>query len=135
LPSRLLSKNTKIIIYKTIGCETWSLTLREEHRLRVFENRVLRRIFGSKKDKVTGGWQKLHNEELHNLYSSSSIIKMIKSRRMRWAVHVARMGEKRNAYSILVGKPEGKRPLGRPRSRWVDNIKMDLREIGWDGVD
>jgi hypothetical protein len=80
-----------------------------------------------------GGWRKLHNEELHNLYSSPSIIRMIKSRRMRWAWHVARMGEKRNAYRILVGNPEGKRPLGRPRLRWVDNIKMDLREIGWDG--
>jgi transcription termination factor 2 len=101
----------------------------------VFENRVLRRIFGPKRDEVTGGWRKLHNEELHKLYSSPSIIRMIKSRRMRWAGHVARMGEKRNAYRILVEKPEGKRPLGRPRRRWVDNIKMDLREIGWDGMD
>jgi hypothetical protein len=101
----------------------------------VFENRVLRRIFGPKRDEVTGGWRKLHNEELHSLYSSSSIIRMIKSRRMRWAVHVARMGEKRNAYRILVGKPDGKRLLGRPRRRGVDNIKMDLREIGWDGLD
>jgi hypothetical protein len=96
------------------GCETWSLTLREEHRLRVFENRVLRRIFGPKRDEVTGGWGKLHNEELHNLYSSPSIIRMIKSRRMRWAGQVTRMGETRNAYSILVRKPKGKRPLGRP---------------------
>jgi hypothetical protein len=79
--------------------------------------------------------RKLHNEELHNLYSSPSIIRIIKSRRMRWAGHVARMGEKRNAHRILVGKPEGKRPLGRPRCRWVDNVKMDRREIGWDGVD
>jgi hypothetical protein len=78
-----------VVLYE---CETWSLTLREEHRLRVFENRVLRRIFGRKRDEVTGGWRKLHNEELHNLYSSTSIIKMIKSRRMRWAGHVARMG-------------------------------------------
>jgi hypothetical protein len=84
---------------------------------------------------VTGAWRKLHNEELHNLYSSPSIIRMIKSRRTRLAWHVARMGEKTNAYRILVGKPEGKRPLGRPRRRWVDNIKMDFREIGWDGVD
>jgi hypothetical protein len=98
----------------------------------VFANRVLRRIFGPKRDEVTGGWRKLHNEELHNLYSSPSIIIMIKSRRMRWAGHVARTGEKRNAYRILVGTPEGKRPLGRSRRRWVDNIKMDLREIGWD---
>jgi hypothetical protein len=98
--------------------------------------RVLRRIFGPKRDEVTGGWRKLHNEELHNLYSSPSIIRIIKSRRMRWAVHVARMGEKRNAYRMLVGKPEGKRPLGRPRRRWVDNIKIDLRDrMGWCGLD
>jgi hypothetical protein len=99
----------------------------------VFENRVLRRIFGPKRDEVTGGWRKLHNEELHNLHSSPSVIRMIKSRRMRWAGHVARMGEKRYAYRILVGIPEGKRPLGKPRCRWVNNITMDLREIGWDG--
>jgi hypothetical protein len=86
-------------------------------------------------DEVTGGWRKLHTEELHNLYSSPSIIRMIKSRMMIWAEHVARMGENRNAYRILVGKPEGTRPLARPRHRWVDNIKMDLREKGWDGVD
>jgi hypothetical protein len=84
---------------------------------------------------VTGVSRKLHNEELHNLYSSPNIIRMIKSRRMRWAEHVSRMGEKRNAYRILVGNPEGKRPLGRPRRRWMDNIKMNLREIGWDGGD
>jgi hypothetical protein len=99
----------------------------------VFENRVLRRIFGPKRDEVTGEWRKLHNEELHNLYSSPN--RMIKSRRMRRAAHVAHMGEKRNAYRILVGKLEGRRPLGRPRRRWVDNIKIDLRETGWDGVD
>jgi hypothetical protein len=87
------------------------------------------------RDEETGGWRKLHNEELHNLFSSPSIIRMIKSRRMRWAGHVARMGEKRNAYRILVGKPEGKRQLGRPRRSWVDNIKMDIRERGLDGVD
>jgi hypothetical protein len=104
------------------GCETWSLTVREEHKLRVFENRVLRRIFGPKGDGVTGGWRKLHNEELHNLYSSPSLIRIIKSRAMRRAGHVARVGEKRNVYRILVGKPEGKRPLGRPRRRWLDNI-------------
>jgi hypothetical protein len=84
---------------------------------------------------VTGGWRKLHNEELHNLYSSPSIIRIIKSRRMRWAEHVSRMGEKRNVYRLLVGKPEGKRPLGRPRCRWIDNIKMDLLEIGVSVVD
>jgi hypothetical protein len=100
----LLSKNLKIRIYKIIilpvviyGCETWSLTLREEHRLGVFENRVLRRIVETKRDDVTGEWRKLHNEELHDLYSSPSIIRIIKSRRMRWAGHVARMEEKRNA--------------------------------------
>jgi hypothetical protein len=96
----------------------------------VFENRVLRRIFGPKRDEVTGDWRKLHNEELHNLYSSSNIIRIIKSRRVRWAGRVARMGETRNAYTILVGKLEGKRQLGRPRRMWVDNIKMDLIEIG-----
>jgi hypothetical protein len=101
----------------------------------VFENRVLRRMFGPRRDEVTGDWRKLHNEELHDLYSSPNIMRMIKSMRMRWAGHVAPMGEKRNAYRILVGKPEGKRPLGRPRSSWLDNIKMDLRDIRWDGVD
>jgi hypothetical protein len=142
LPSRLLSRNVKIEIYETIilpvvlyGCETWSLTLREERRLRVFENRVLRRIFGLKRDEVAGGWRKLRNDELHGLYSSPSIIRVIKARRMRWAGHVARMGVVRGAYSILIGKPEGRRPLGRPRRRWEDNIKMDLREIGFGDVD
>jgi hypothetical protein len=100
-----------------LGCETWSLILREEHRMRVFDNRVLRRIFGPNRNKVTGGWGKLHNEELHNLCSSPSIITMIKSRRMRWAGHVARLEEKRNAYRILVGKPDVTRPLGKPRRR------------------
>jgi hypothetical protein len=101
----------------------------------VFENRVLRRIFGPKREEVTGEWRKLHNEELHDLYSSSNIIRIIKSRRMRWSGHVARMGEKRNAYRVLVGKPEGKRPLGRPRCRCVDNIRMDLGEVGGGDVD
>jgi hypothetical protein len=117
------------------GCETWSLTLREEHRLRVFENRVPRRIFGPKRDGVTGEWKKLHNEELRDLYFSPSIIRIIKSTRMRWASHVAQIGEKRNAYRLLVGKPVGMRPLGRPRRRWVDNIRMDLGEVGWGDVD
>jgi hypothetical protein len=98
--------------------------------LRVFENRVLRRIFGPKRDEVTGGWRKLHNEELHGLYSSPGIVRVIKARRMRWAGHVARMGEVRGSY-ILVGGPEGRRPLGRPRRRWEDNIKTDIREIGF----
>jgi hypothetical protein len=123
------------VLHCLYGCETWSLTVREEHKLRVFENRVLRRIFGPKRDGVTGGWRKLHNEEFHNLYSSSSIIRIIKSRRMRWVGHVARMGERRSVYRLLVGKPEGKRPLGRPRRRWMDNIKMDLLEIGLHVVD
>jgi hypothetical protein len=142
LSSRLLSKNLKIRIYKTTilpvvlyGCETWSLTLREEHNLRVFENRVLRRIFGLKRDEVTGEWRKSHNDGLRDLYSSPSIIIIIKSRRMRWAGHVARMGERRNAYRLLVGKPEGKRPLGRQRRRCVNNITMDLGEVGWGDVD
>jgi hypothetical protein len=91
------------------GCETWSQTLREEHRLRVFENRALKRIFGRERDEVTGGWRKLHNEKLRNLYSSPSIITMTKSRRMRWSGHVARIGKTRNAYTILFRKPEGKR--------------------------
>jgi hypothetical protein len=140
--SHLLSINVKIKIHKTIilpvvlyGCETWSLTLREEHRLRAFENRVLRRIFRPKRDEVTGGWRKLHNEELHGLYSSPNIVRVIKARRMRWAGHVARMEEMKGAYNILVGKPEGRRPLGRPRRRWEDNIKMGLREMGFGDVD
>jgi hypothetical protein len=104
--------------------------LREERRLRVFENRVLRRIFGPRRDEITGEWRRLHNEELIDLYSSPDIVRVIKSRRMRWAGHVARMGERRGAYRVLVGKPEGRRPLGRPRRRWEDNIKTDLREVG-----
>jgi hypothetical protein len=100
----------------------------------VLENRVLRRIFRPKRDEVTGEWRKLHNEELHDLYSSPSIIRIIKSKKMRLEDHVARMGEKRNAYRLLVGKPEGK-SLGRPRRRWVDNIRMDLGEVGWGDVD
>jgi hypothetical protein len=107
--------------------------LREEHRLRVFENRVLRRIFGPKREE-DGSWRKLHNDELRSLYSSPNIVRMIKSRKLRWAGHVARMGEGRVVYRVLVGKPEGKRPLGRPRRRWEDNIKMDLREIVIDGA-
>jgi hypothetical protein len=134
----LLSKNRKIKTYRNIilpvvlyGCQTWSLTLREEHRLKVFENRVLSKIFGSKRDKVTAEWRRLHNEKLKDLYSSPNIIRVIKSRRMRWAAHVARMGEGKGAYRILVARPEGRRPLGRPRRRWEDNIKMDLQEVGW----
>ena len=98
--------------------------------LRVFENRVLRRIYGPKRDEVTGEWRKLHNDELKGLYSSPNIVRVIKSRRMRFAGHVARMGEGRVVYRMLLGKPEGKRPLGRPRRRWEDNIRMDIQEVG-----
>jgi len=107
--------------------------LREERWLRVFENRVLRRVFGPKRDEVTGEWRKLYNDELRNLYSLPSIVRVVKSRRMRCAGHVARMGQGRGVYRVLVGKPEGKRPLVRPRCRWEDNIKMDLREVGEGG--
>jgi hypothetical protein len=101
----------------------------------VFENRVLRRIFGSKRDEVTEEWRKLYDEELHDLYSSPTIVRVIKSRRMRWMGHVAQMGEGGGVYRVLVGKPEGKRPLERPRRRWEDNIKMDLQEVGCGGMD
>jgi hypothetical protein len=117
-----------VVLY---GCETWSLTLKEEHRLRVFGNR----IFRLKKDEVTGEWRKEHNKELCELYYLTCRIRIIKFRRMRWADHLARMGEKRYTYRLLMGKPEGKRPLGRPRHRWVDNIRMDLGEVGWGDVD
>jgi hypothetical protein len=140
LSFRFILKNLKIKIYKTLilpvvlyGCETWSLTLGEEHRLRVFENRVLRRIFGPKRQE-DGSWRKLHNDELHSLYSSPNIVRVIKSRRMRWTGHVARIGEGRGVYGVLVGRHEGKRRLGRTRRRWEDNIKMDLRETGIDGT-
>ena len=96
----------------------------------IFYNQVLRRIFGPRRDEVTGEWRKLHNEELNDLYCSPSIVRVIKWRRMRWAGHVERMGERRDVYRVLVGKPEGKRPLGRPRRRWEDNIKIDLQEVG-----
>jgi hypothetical protein len=104
-----------------------------ESVLRVFENSVLRKMFGPKRDEVMEGWIKLHNEEHGDLYTSSSVIRIIKLR-MRWAGHVAQMREKRNSYRLWVEKPEGKRPLGRPGRRCVDNIKMVLGEIGWDGV-
>jgi hypothetical protein len=121
-----------ILLY---GCETWSLTLKDERRLRVFENRVLRRIFGPKRDKVMGEWRKLHNEELNGLYSLPNIVRVIKSRRMRWTGHVARMGEGRVAYRVLMGESEGRSPLGRPRRRGEDNIRMDLQEVGCGCVD
>jgi hypothetical protein len=109
--------------------------MREERRLKVFENRVLRRIFRPKRDEVTGEWRKLHTQELHDLYSSPNIVWVIKSRTVRWAGHVAWMGEERGVYRVLVGKPEGKMPLGRPRHRWEDNIRMDLQEVGCGGMD
>ena len=105
--------------------------MREEHGLRVFENRVLMRIFGPMKDEVTWDWRRLHNEELYDLYSSPNVIWVIKSRRVRWAGHVTRMGERQIAYRVLVGRPEGKRPLRRPKLRWEDNIKMYLQGVGW----
>jgi len=142
LSSRLLSRKLKIKIYRTIilpvvlyGCEAWSLTLREERKLRVFENMVLRRIFGPRRDEVTGELWRLHNKELSDLYSSPNIVRVIKSRRMRWAGHVVHMGEERGVYRVLVGKPEGKSPLGRPRRRWVDSIRMDLQEVGCGCMD
>jgi hypothetical protein len=107
--------------------------LGEEHRLRVFENIVLRRIFGPKREE-DGSWRKLHNDELYSPYSSPNIVRVIKSRRMRWDGHVARMGEGRGVYGVLVAWPQGKRPLERSRCRWEDNVKMDLREIGIDGT-
>ena len=107
------------------------LTLREEPRLRVFENKVFRKIFEAKGDEITGQWRKLHIAELHALYSLPNIIRNLKSRRLRWA----RMEQFRNPYRVLVGKPESKRPLGRPRRRWKNNIKMDLREVSCDPRD
>jgi hypothetical protein len=141
LSSSLLSKNLKIKIYRTTvlplvlyGCETWSMTLRKEYRLRVFENRVLRRIFGPWRDEVPGQWRKLYNEELNDLYSSTSIVWVIKSR-MRWVGNVMHMEEKNGIYRILVGKPEEKRPLGRLRHRWEGNINIDLQEVGYWGME
>jgi hypothetical protein len=119
----------------TYGCETWSLTFREERRLRVFENRVVGRIFVPKRDEVRMEWRKLHSEELNDLYCSPNIFWLNKSRRMRWAGHVARMGKRRGAYRVLVGKPERRRPLGRPRRRWEDNIKIGFQEVGCGCMD
>jgi len=138
----LLSKNIKIEIYRNIilpvilyGCETWSFTWREERRLRVFENRVLWRVFGPMRDGVRGEWRKLHNEEVRDLYCSPTTIRVIKPRRMRWTGNVTRMGERRGAYRVLVGKPEGNRLPGRPRSWWKYDITMDLQEVGCGGMD
>jgi len=109
--------------------------LREERKLRVFQNRVLRRIFGPRMDEVTREWRKLHKEELKDLYSSPNIVRVIKSRRMRWAGHMVRMSYDRGVYRVLVGIPEGRRPIGRPKRRWVDNIRMDLQEVGCGCMD
>jgi hypothetical protein len=121
-----------VVLY---GCGTWSLILREKRRLRVFENRVLRRIFGPRWDEVTGELRKLYNEERSDLYSSPNTVRVIKSIRIRWAEHIARMGERRGVHRVLVGTPEGKRPLRRPRRRWHDNIKMGIQEVGLRGID
>jgi hypothetical protein len=128
----------KIKIHRTIilpvglyGCETWSLTLREERKLKVCENRVLKRVFGPKSDEVTGEWRKLHNEELNDVYSLPNIVRVVKSRRMRWSGHMVHMGEDRGVHRVLVGKPKGKRPLGRPRRRCEYNNKTDLQKVGW----
>jgi hypothetical protein len=132
----------KVKIYGTIilsvvlyGCETWSLTLRKERRLRVFENRVLRRIIWPRRDEVTGEWRKLHKEKLNDLYCLPNIVRVLKSRIMRWAGHVARMEERRCVCWVLVEKPEGKRPLGRTRLRWKDNIETDIQKVGCGGMD
>jgi hypothetical protein len=120
-----------ILIDIPTACETWSITLREESRLRVFENRILRRIFVPKRNENENGeWRRFHNEELHSSYRSPNIIRVIKSGRLRWTGHVAGMDEGRSTFNILIGRPTGKRPLGRPRRRWKDIIKMDLKEIG-----
>ena len=117
------------------GCETWSLKLREERKLSVFENGVLRRIYGSKRDEVRVEWRKVHKKELNDLYPSPNIVRLKKLRSLRWMGHVARMGEKEGMYRVLVGKPEGKRQLGRPRRKWENNIKMHLQEVECGGMD
>ena len=141
LKSRILSRNTKIRIYRTIilpvvlyGCETWALTRQQEDRFRVFENRVLRKIFGAKRDEETGEYRRLHNRELEELYDSPSIVRIIRSRRARWAGHVARMGEDRTARRVLEGRPGGNRPLGRPRQRWEDGVRKDVEGVGFRQV-
>ena len=134
------NRRTIILPVVLYGCENWSLTLREERRLRVFENTLLRRVYGPKRDEITKEWRKLHNEELSELYSLPNIVRVVKSRRMRWAGHVARMGEGRGVYRVLVGKPQGKRPFGRPRRRWENNTRIKISSgsgrglWGLDGV-
>jgi len=140
--SSLLSNNLKIKIYRNIilrvvlhGCEIWSPTLKDERRLKLFQNWELKRIFDPKRDEVAGEWKTQHHEKLNDLYPSSNIARVIKSRRMRWPWHVARMGDRRGAYSVLVGKHEEKFPFGWPRSKWEANIKMDLQEVRSMGTD
>jgi len=137
VPTQCARKEIDFILHRALlyGCETWSLALREKRRLRVFENRVLRRIFGSKRVEVTREWRKLHNEKFNDLSSSPNNIRVITSRRLSWTGHVARVGERRGVYRVLVGKPEGKGPLGRPRRRWEDNIKIDLQKVGCGVMD
>jgi hypothetical protein len=137
-----VKKNIYIKIQRTVimhivlyGCETWLLILREERRLRIFKNRVLRRISGRKRDTVTGEWRKLHIDELNDLYFSPNIFRVIKSKRIRWTGHVARMGDRRGTYGVLVVKSEGKRPLRRSRHGWENNIKIDVQEVGCEGMD
>jgi len=120
--------STIILLVVLYGCETWSLALWKECRLKVFENRILRRIFGPKRDE-NGEWRRLNNEEFHSLYRSPNVVRVIKSRRLRWAGHIARMEDGSSSFKILTGKPTGKRPLGRPRSRWKHNIRLDLEVI------
>ena len=117
------------------GCEIWSLTLLVERKLRVFKNMVLRRIFGPRREKVSEEWRKFHKHELNDLYASPNNVRVIKSRRMRWAGHEARMGEERGLYIVLVGIAEGKRALRRRRRRWVNNIRMYLQEVGCGFMD
>jgi hypothetical protein len=121
-----------VVLYR---CKTWSVTLREEHRLRVFENRVLREIFGRERDEATREWKRLYNQKLHDLYSSQNIFWVIKSSRIRCPRHVAHRQGRKSACRVLVGRHDGKRPLGARRLRWEDNIKIDVQEVGWGGVD
>ena len=139
--SSLPSKNIMIKTFRSVilslvlyGCETWSFTLREEHRLMVFESMVLRKIFGSKRVEVRGHWRRLHKDGLYALYSSTNIIRVIKSRRVIWAGTFSMYGDRRGAYRVLVGRPYGRRPLGRHGHRWEDNITMDLQEMGLGGI-
>ena len=125
----------QIILKSQNEATTWTLTLREEKRLQVFESKVLRKIYGSKRDDETGEWRRLHNGELHELYGKPDVMRIVKSRRLQWAGHVTRMGNEKGAWKLLVGKPVGKRPVGRPRMRWENNINHDLREVDYTGDD